>query len=271
MPNKNLRYRKPLGFALLGAWDGPFDCASESGKIGAEDDMGEKLRVGVLASGGGTNLQAILDSCASGKIDAQVVVVVSDVACGAQERARAAGVPAVLVDRRDKTKYPSREAYDEAVLTALQEHSVELVCHAGYLRIMTPKLAHAYAGRMMNTHPALLPAFGGFGMWGEHVHQAVLEHGCKVSGCTIHFVTEETDAGPVILQRAVPVEENDTAERLAARILPVEHELFPQAIQLYAEGRLVLEGRRVRILPKVEEAKRRGVEESESRGRREQG
>ncbi len=211
--------------------------------------MAKKLRVGVLASGGGTNLQAIIDQCAAERIDAAVVVVVSDVACGAQERARAAGVPAVLVDRRDKARYPTREAYDEAVLAALQEHAVELVCHAGYLRIMTPALAQAYAGRMLNVHPALLPSFGGPGMWGHHVHEAVLAHGCKVSGCTVHFVTLETDEGPIVLQRCVPVEEDDTPDTLAARILPHEHEIFPQAIQLYAEGRLQVEGRRVRILP----------------------
>jgi phosphoribosylglycinamide formyltransferase 1 len=212
--------------------------------------MGHLLRLGVLASGGGTNLQAILDNCAAGRLTAEVAVVVSDVECGALDRARAAGVPAVHVDRRDKARYPTREAFDEAVLAALAEHGVELVCHAGYLRIMTEKLASTYAGRMINTHPALLPSFGGKGRWGHHVHQAVLDYGCKVSGCTIHFVTLETDEGPIILQRAVPVEEGDTAETLAARILPVEHALFSEAIQLFAEGRLQIEGRCVRIRPK---------------------
>lgn len=214
--------------------------------------MAHKLRLGVLASGGGTNLQAILDAAAAGRLDAEVAVVISDVECGAQERARRAGVPAVCINRRDKARYPTREAFDDAVLEALQAQEVGLVCHAGYLRIMTPKLVQAYQGRMMNTHPALLPSFGGPGMWGHHVHQAVLDYGCKVSGCTIHFVTERTDEGPIILQRAVPVKEDDTAETLAARILPIEHELYPQAIQLFAEGRLRIEGRRVRILPKAE-------------------
>jgi len=211
--------------------------------------MAHKLRLGVLASGGGSNLQAILDNCAAGRLDAKVAVVISDVDCGAQERARRAGIPAVVVNRRDKARYPTRETFDDAVLEGLRAHEVELVCHAGYLRIMTPKLVQAYEGRMMNTHPALLPSCGGPGMWGHHVHQAVLDYGCKVSGCTIHFVTAETDTGPIILQRAVPVEEDDTAETLAARILPVEHELYSQAIQFYAEGRLRIEGRRVRILP----------------------
>ena len=211
--------------------------------------MAKRLRVGVLASGGGTNLQAIIDACAADRVDAQVAVVISDVECGALQRARKAGIPAHCIDRRDKQRFPTREAFDRAVLDSLRSHEVELVCLAGYLRIMTPELVNAYAGRMLNTHPALLPAFGGPGMWGHHVHQAVLDYGCKVSGCTIHLVSLETDGGPIVLQRAVAVEEDDTPETLAARILPHEHQLLPQAIQLFAEGRLKIEGRRVRILP----------------------
>ena len=211
--------------------------------------MADRLRVGVLASGSGTNLQAIIDNCASGKIDADVVVVMSDVECGALERARKAGIPAEHIDRRHKARYPTREAFDQALLDSLRAHDVGLVCHAGYLRIMTRDLVDAYAGRMMNIHPALLPSFGGKDMWGHHVHQAVLDYGCKVSGCTVHFVWFETDGGPIILQRAVPVEEGDTPDTLAARILPHEHELYSQAIQLFAQGRLKIEGRRVHILP----------------------
>jgi len=212
--------------------------------------MPQRLRLGVLASGGGTNLQAIVDNCQAGRLQAEVVVVISDVECGALERARRAGIPQVWLNHRDKLLFPSRESFDRALLERLQAHRVDLVCLAGYLRIMTAELVDAYQGRMMNTHPALLPAFGGKDMWGHHVHQAVLDHGCKVSGCTIHFVTLEPDGGPIILQRAVPVEEDDTPETLAARILPHEHELYSQAIQLYAEGRLRIEGRRVRVLPK---------------------
>lgn len=211
--------------------------------------MASKLRVGVLASGEGTNLQAIMDSCAAGTIDAEVVAVVSDVRCGALERAARCGVPPVWINRRNKQRFPTREAFDEAVLACLRKHEVELVCLAGYLRIMTAKLVDAYAGRMMNIHPALLPSFGGKDMWGHNVHQAVLDAGCKVSGVTVHFVELETDAGPIILQRCVPVEEGDTPETLAARILPHEHEVYAQAIQLFAEGRLKIEGRRVRVLP----------------------
>lgn len=216
-----------------------------------EDIMAKKLQVGVLASGGGTNLQAIIDNCASGKIDAEVAVVISDVQCGALERARKAGIPEHWLNRHDTQRFPTREAFDRAVLERLEQHGVELVCLAGYLRIMTEDLVSAYAGRMMNTHPALLPSFGGEGMWGHRVHEAVLDYGCKVSGGTIHFVTLGTDEGPIILQRAVPVAEDDTAETLAARILPLEHELYSQAIQLFAEGRLKLEKRRVRILPRT--------------------
>jgi len=211
--------------------------------------MAKKLRVGVLASGGGTNLQAIIDACATGKVDAELAVVISDVQCAALERARRAGIPEHWLSRHDKVRFPTREVFDTAVLERLEAHGAELVCLAGYLRIMTPVLTDALAGRMMNIHPALLPAFGGPGMYGHHVHQAVLDYGCKVSGCTMHFVTLETDGGPIILQRAVPVEEDDTPKTLAARILPHEHALYCQAVQLYAEGRLKIEGRRVRVLP----------------------
>jgi phosphoribosylglycinamide formyltransferase-1 len=211
--------------------------------------MPHSLRIGVLASGGGTNLQTIMDNCAAGRIDGRVVVVISDVECGALERARKAGIPAEHVDRRDKARFPNREAFDRAVLERLQSHKVELVCLAGYLRIMTPELVEAFSARMMNIHPALLPSFGGKDMWGHHVHQAVLDYGCKVSGCTVHFVSPGTDEGPIIVQQSVPVEEDDTPDTLAARILPLEHQLYSEAIQLFAEGRLKVEGRRVRILP----------------------
>jgi phosphoribosylglycinamide formyltransferase-1 len=211
--------------------------------------MGKKLRVGVLASGGGTNLQAIIDACEAGRAEAEVVVVISDVQCGALERARKHGIAEHWLSRHDKTRFPTREAFDAAVLERLQQHGVELVALAGYLRIMTPLLVEAFAGRMMNVHPALLPAFGGPGMWGHHVHQAVLDYGCKVSGATVHFVTLETDGGPIIVQEAAPVEEDDTPETLAARILPHEHALLPKAVQLFAQGRLRIEGRRVRVLP----------------------
>jgi phosphoribosylglycinamide formyltransferase-1 len=213
--------------------------------------MAGRLRIGVLASGGGTNLQSIIDNCRCGRIDGEVVVVISDVQCGALERARSAGIPEHWLSRHDKVRFPTREAFDTAVRERLEQHGVELVCLAGYLRIMTPELVDPFAGRMMNIHPALLPSFGGKGMYGHNVHQAVLDHGCKISGCTVHFVWLETDAGPIILQRPVPVEEDDAPETLAARILPHEHDLYAEAIQLFAEGRLRIEGRRVRVLPRA--------------------
>jgi len=213
--------------------------------------MARKLRIGVLASGGGTNLQAIIDACQGGQINGEVVLVISDVECGALERAKRAGIAAVRIDRRDKRRFPDREAFDRAIVEELSNRQVELVCLAGYLRIMTKELVDTYAGRMTNIHPALLPSFGGQGMWGHHVHQAVLDYGCKVSGCTVHFVSLDTDGGPIILQRAVPVEERDTAETLAARILPYEHQTYVEAVKLFAEGRLRIEGRRVRILPEA--------------------
>jgi phosphoribosylglycinamide formyltransferase-1 len=202
----------------------------------------------VLASGGGTNLQAIIDACQSGRINGDVVVVISDVECGALDRAKKAGIAAVWIDRREKNRFPDREPFDRAIVEELRAHQAGLVCLAGYLRIMTHELADPYAGRMMNVHPALLPSFGGKGMWGHHVHQAVLDYGCKVSGCTVHFVSLETDGGPIILQRAVAVEEGDTPETLAARILPYEHETYVEAVSLFADGRVRIEGRRARIL-----------------------
>ncbi len=210
--------------------------------------MPKKIKIGVLASGGGTNLQSIIDNCKSGKINGEVAVVISDVHSGALERARNEGIPEHLLNRHDQVRFPTREAFDTAVRERLEQHHVDLVCLAGYLRILTHELVDPFAGRMMNIHPALLPAFGGKGMWGHYVHEAVLAYGCKVSGCSVHFVWLETDAGPIILQRAVPVMEDDTPETLAERILPHEHELYAEAIQLFAEGRLKIEGRRVRIL-----------------------
>jgi len=204
-----------------------------------------KLRIGVLASGGGTNLQAIMDACGRGEIDGDVVVVISDKPDAyALERARKKGIPAVVIP----PKGLKRDEHEKLVHEALSKERAELVVLAGYMRILTPWLIEKYEGRMMNIHPALLPSFGGSGMYGEHVHKAVLDHGCKASGCTVHFVATDVDGGPIILQEPVPVQEGDTPESLANRIHPVEHRLYIKAIALYAAGRLKIEGRRVRIL-----------------------
>lgn len=210
------------------------------------------IYVGVLVSGQGTNLQAILDACAHGDVPAHVVVVVSNNPDAfALERARRAGVPAVFLDHRT---FPSREAFEARLAEVLTAHGVELVCLAGFLRILSPWFVRQFAGRIMNIHPALLPAFGGKGMYGERVHQAVLEAGVKVSGCTVHFVDEVPDGGPIILQAVVPVHDDDTPVSLAARIAGQEHRIYPEAIRLFAEGRLQVEGRRVRVLEGREQA-----------------
>jgi phosphoribosylglycinamide formyltransferase-1 len=158
-----------------------------------------RVRIGVLASGGGTNLQAIIDACDRGEIDGDVVVVISNIPEAlALERARKHMIPAFAFPH----KGIQREQHEQEVIDCLEQHKVDLVCLAGYLRMMTPLIIKKYAGRMMNTHPALLPAFGGSGMHGLNVHQAVISHGCKVSGCTIHFVTEEVDGGQIKIGRA---------------------------------------------------------------------
>ncbi len=207
---------------------------------------GRVLRIGVLVSGNGTNLQAILEACSRDEIPGQVVLVVSSTAKAyALRRAQTAGVPAVVLAPQE---FGDRESYDARLVDLLQTSGVELVCLAGFLRILTPSFVRQFAGRIMNVHPALLPAFGGPGLYGVHVHQAVLASGAKVSGCTVHFADETPDGGPIILQAAVPVHDDDTAETLAARIAEEEHRLYPEAIWLFAHGRLQISGRRVQIL-----------------------
>jgi len=205
--------------------------------------------VGVLASGNGTNLQAILDASQAPKsIGARVAVVISnEPQAFALERARKMGVDAVVVNHRD---FDTRERFEEKLIEELDSREVGLVCLAGFMRILTPLFVRHYQGRMMNIHPALLPLFGGKGFYGDKVHRAALESGMKFSGCTVHFVTEETDGGPIILQAAVPILDDDTAETLGGRIHKKEHEIYPEAVKLFAEGRLEVAGKRVRILVK---------------------
>jgi phosphoribosylglycinamide formyltransferase-1 len=198
------------------------------------------VALGVLASGRGSNLQAILDACAQPGFPARVAVVISDrERAAALERARAAGVEALWVDPE---AFADREAFDQALVRELEKRGVGLVCHAGFMRILSPAYVRAFAGRALNVHPALLPAFPGL-----HAQRQALAHGVKVTGATIHFVDEGVDTGPIVLQAAVPVREDDTEEALASRILAEEHRLFPEAIRLFAEGRLEVTGRRVRI------------------------
>lgn len=200
--------------------------------------MYDKLRVGVLVSGGGTNLQSILDACEAGKIAAEVAVVISNKAeAYALERAARHDIPGVFlaVGRNDTPEY---FAADEQQVAVLQEHEVGLVCMAGYMRKAGPAMMQAFAGRIMNIHPALLPAFPGV-----EVQWDAVEYGVRVSGCTVHFADEEFDRGPIIIQAAVPVLQGDDGEALAKRILRQEHRVYPQAIQWSAEGRLRIEGR----------------------------
>lgn len=202
-----------------------------------------ELRVAVLASGRGTNLQALLDAEASGSLGkARIVLVLSDRAqAKALDRARERSVEALFLDPKP---FPAREAYDEVVLNALRSREIGLVALAGFMRVLTPVLVRAFPNRILNIHPALLPAFPGL-----HAQRRALEHGVKVAGCTVHFVDEQVDHGPIILQAAVPVREDDTEETLSARILAEEHRIYPQAVRLFAEGKLAVAGRRVRIAP----------------------
>jgi phosphoribosylglycinamide formyltransferase-1 len=184
--------------------------------------------LGVLISGRGSNLQAILDAIRDGKLDARVGVVVSNVAdAPGLERARKAGVPTVVLSHKD---FRSREEYDEALLERLRAHDVDLVCLAGFMRLLSPVLVRAFRGRILNVHPSLLPAFPGL-----HAQRQALEHGVKVTGATVHLVDEELDHGPILLQRAVPVLDDDDEESLSARILEQEHRIYPEAIALMLE------------------------------------
>ena len=200
-----------------------------------------RLRVGVLASGRGSNLQALLDASTRPDYPAEVVVVISDrERAAALDRARAAGVEALFVNPKD---FGDRESFDLALVREFTARRVGLVCNAGFMRILSAPYVRAFAGRAMNIHPSLLPAFPGL-----HAQRQALEHGAKVAGATVHFVDEgPVDTGPIILQASVPVQPDDTEDSLAARILAEEHRLYPEAVRLFAEGRLEVVGRRVII------------------------
>jgi phosphoribosylglycinamide formyltransferase 1 len=204
----------------------------------------EALRIAVLASGRGSNLQSIIDAIEAGKVQAKIVAVISNKKEAlALERARRHGLSAHFIDPKPYAGRPdSREAYDRELLDVLQQHNVELVLLAGYMKIVTNILVDAFANRIMNIHPSLLPSFPGL-----DVQKKAIESGCKLAGCTIHFVTEGVDEGPIILQAAVPILDDDTPDTLATRILEQEHKIYPRAVQLFAEGRLRIDGQRVFI------------------------
>lgn len=201
-----------------------------------------KKRIGVLISGRGSNFEALAESVARGRIpNAEIAIVVSNREdAPGLEIARVRGISA----RAIPSKGLERAAYDKLVVAALNEKNVDLVCLAGYMRLLSPYFVNAFSGRILNIHPSLLPAFPGL----ESQRQA-LEHGVKFSGCTVHFVDEHLDAGPILLQAVVPIEDNDTPETLAARILGEEHRIYSEAVRLVLEGRVRIDGRRVRIMP----------------------
>ncbi len=200
----------------------------------------KKLRLGVLASGRGSNLQAIMDAIDEGRLAAEVVVVISDNGeAKALERARLRGIPAIHIN---PTQFPDKHTYEEAIVNTLKQHQVELVCLAGYMRLVGRVMLESFPNRIMNIHPALLPAFPGL-----HAQQRALEYGVRYSGCTVHFVDEGMDTGPIILQAVVPVLPDDTPETLADRILEQEHRIYPEAIALFAASRLEIRGKRVYI------------------------
>jgi phosphoribosylglycinamide formyltransferase 1 len=199
-----------------------------------------KIRVGVLISGDGTNLQAIIDRSTAGELDAEVVCVISNKADAfGLQRAKKHGIASLHLDHRS---YSGRQEYDIALAEYLKSFKVDLVVLAGFMRIVTSVLLEAFPNRVMNIHPALLPSFPGL-----DAQKQALDYGAKISGCTVHFVDAGTDTGPIILQTAVPVLEDDTVESLSERIHIEEHRLYPAAIQLFAEGRLTVQGRKVRI------------------------
>lgn len=199
-----------------------------------------RMRLGVLVSGSGTNLQALLDAAAFDDYPAEVAVVISNVpGAFALERAAKAGVPAVVVDHK---AHPDRGSFERALLAALREHEVELVCLAGFMRLLSSTFLRAFPHHVLNVHPALLPAFPGM-----HGARQAVAHGAKISGCTVHLVDEGTDTGPIVAQAAVPVMPDDDEAALAKRIQVEEHKLYPLVVRLFAEGRVRLEGRVVRV------------------------
>jgi phosphoribosylglycinamide formyltransferase 1 len=213
-----------------------------------DSTSGVSLAVMVSGQGRGSNMAALISACAEGTIPGKVGVVIGTRAdMPALLRAQETGVPTAVVSPR---KYEADPAgYGETLLKILRKHEINLICLAGYMRRLPEPMTEIFRHCVMNVHAALLPSFGGQGMYGENVHRAVLESGVKITGCTVHFVDEEYDSGPIIVQRAVAVAEDDTPQTLAARVLTEEHQAYVEAVRLFAQGRLRVEGHRVRVLP----------------------
>lgn len=203
------------------------------------------MNLAVFASGGGSNLGAILGAMGDGLLPARVVLLVTDrPGIGAIALAERAGVPVFTCAPRD---FAGEDAYADALLTELTAHGADFIALAGFLKKIPRRLVEAYRDRILNIHPALLPAFGGHGLYGRRVHEAVLASGVSTTGATVHLVDEHYDTGPIVAQAVVPVEPGDTPESLAARVLSAEHRLYPETLRAFAEGRVAIEGRRVRI------------------------
>ncbi|CUS98211.1 phosphoribosylglycinamide formyltransferase [Candidatus Kryptobacter tengchongensis] len=203
------------------------------------------MNIAVFASGRGSNLMAIINAIKEGRLNAKVALVISNNSnAGALEIARANGIDALHISRK---QFASDEEYIQKLLHELKTRNIELIVLAGYMKKIPPEIVREYQNRILNIHPALLPAFGGPGMYGINVHKAVIDYGVKVTGVTVHIVDEEYDHGPIVMQRVVEVRDDDTPESLAERVLKVEHEIYPQAIELFVEGRVVISGRKVFI------------------------
>ena len=206
-------------------------------------------RIAILVSGPsrGSNMEAIIEACRDRRIPDSAVVAVIGARddAPALHKAHALSVSTAVVNPRE---FPEPDMYGDALLWVLQKAQPDLICLAGYMRLLPAQVVQAYPMRIMNIHPALLPLFGGKGMYGLRVHQAAIDSGMKITGCTVHFVDEGYDTGPIILQRCVPIVDDDTPETLAARVLPLEHETYIEAIRLFVQGRLRVEGRRVRVV-----------------------
>lgn len=205
-----------------------------------------QLKIGVLISGSGTNLQSLIDNIQSGFINGEIAVVISNKedAYGL-ERARQYGIDSVYINRGI---YNNLEEYNDAIIKELNAHSVDLVVLAGYLKILSPEFIRNYRNKIINIHPSLIPSFSGRGYYGLKVHEAVINYGVKVSGATVHFVDEGADTGPIILQKTLEVEYNDTPETLQQRVLKIEHEILPLSVKYFCDEKLEIKGRKVNIL-----------------------
>jgi phosphoribosylglycinamide formyltransferase-1 len=211
--------------------------------MAGSDEMSDKARVAVLLSGGGRSLQNFIDLAAAGRLEADIVKVVSSLSAAyGRERAGSAGIETAVVRKKD---HDGVGAFSAALVAELDACSPDLIVMAGFMCLW--RIPRHYEGRVMNIHPALLPSFGGKGFYGDRVHRAVLVYGCKVTGCTVHFADNEYDHGPIIVQKTVPVLEGDDEHTLAARVFEAEKAAYPEAVNLFARGRLRIEGRRVRI------------------------